>query len=100
VRGTLTLFIPRYLLASPAVEAISPDGWPLDPGEFGRQLRRVRNAVKLSQKQLAKKAGCTEVTVRLIEKGRVTAQGQTRKCLIGALAQHSEKKPNPGTPTS
>jgi DNA-binding XRE family transcriptional regulator len=90
VRGTLTLYIPRYLLASPEAEQRSPDGWPLDPILFGQQLVRVRTNAQLTQKKLAKQAGCTEVTIRNIEKGRVTAAPESRRWILAVLARYTK----------
>jgi transcriptional regulator with XRE-family HTH domain len=42
-------------------------GWP--PSGFGERLRQLREGARLTQQQLAERAGCHYMTVSLLERG-------------------------------
>jgi transcriptional regulator with XRE-family HTH domain len=51
----------------------------------GKRLRELRLEKMFSQAELARKAGTTQVTVSLLERGKRTAQPRTVRKLADAL---------------
>lgn len=75
------------------------DGWPESPAEFGRAIRQARTEAGISQAQLAKRTGLSEMTIRNIEHGGV-ANPSSRKRLITALTKATEPATPADSPSS
>jgi DNA-binding XRE family transcriptional regulator len=63
----------------------APDGRPLDVRPFARKLRALREALGLTQKQLAERCGFCQATIWHLERGRNGPHWQTLFRLTEAL---------------
>lgn len=62
-----------------------PEMMARDPRQIGMALRRARRALRLTQSDLASKAGVTQATVSLLEGGMDGAKLRTLTDIMAAL---------------
>ncbi|MDO9713085.1 helix-turn-helix domain-containing protein [Paracraurococcus lichenis] len=62
-----------------------PDMMARDPRQIGMALRRARRAQRLTQSQLADKAGVTQATISLLENGLEGVKLKTVTDILAAL---------------
>ena len=74
----------RFASQSPS-EGISSSGFEMDPPTLGHKLARRRQALELSQAELARIAGVRAETLNRIERGRVTPDFATIRKLVVAM---------------
>ncbi len=53
--------------------------------QLGNTIRRIRKLIKLSQSDLAKKAGMTQTTISNLESGKTVAEVGTLLLILAAL---------------
>ena len=53
--------------------------------EIGKRIKACRKAAKMTQKELANKVGCAEITIRQYEGGKNIPKADTRIALANAL---------------
>ncbi len=66
---------------------IEDDGWPQTEAEFGKAIRKAREACGMTRKQLATRIGVVLATIRNVELGYHRCNSTTRALLIKALVQ-------------
>jgi len=71
----------------PFAATMAGDGFPADPGEFGRAVRTAREAAELTREQLSERANIAASTIRNIETARHQPTPRIRARLLRALAQ-------------
>jgi len=71
----------------PIAVTMAGDSFPIDLGEFGRAVRKAREAAELTREQLSGRAGIAASTIRNIETARHQPTAVIRARLLRALAQ-------------
>jgi predicted transcriptional regulator len=66
----------------------------LDPTSFGAWLRQRRRSLDVTQKELARKADCAEITIRKIEAGDLRPSKNLARVMLQKLrVPRSEREP-------
>jgi len=81
------------------------DGWlewatTISPGEFAATLRHLRSAVRLTQEDLANRAGLSVRAIRNLEQGRSRPYQRTVDLLVDALGPAAENHERLRTPVT
>jgi len=73
------------------------NGLARDPKQIGNLIRRARKAQKLSQKDVADRAGLRQETISLIESGNSSARIETLLAILAVLGLEFQIAPRSKT---